>query len=56
MNVRQSSIAKVVKSIEPHMRTENKKTEIRESKDDLAKPKARLGASVTQARKILGID
>ena len=56
MNVRQSSIAKVVKNIELHIRTEDKKIEIREFKDELAKPRARLRASVTQARKILGID
>ena len=56
MNVRQSSIARVVKNIEPHIRTENKKTEIQEFKDNLAKPRAKLRASVIQARKIPGID
>ena len=56
MNVPQSSIAKVVKNIEPHVRTRNNKIEIRESKDDLAKPRAKLRASVTQAGKTPGID
>ena len=56
MNVRQSSIAKVVKNIEPHMRTENKKIEIQEFKDDPAEPRAKPGASVIQVRKILGVD
>ena len=54
--MRQSSIEKVVKNVEPHMRTENKEIEIQESKDDLAKPRARLRASVIQARKVLDTD
>lgn len=53
---RTNQIAKVIKNVEPFIRTENKKREIAAFKEYLAKPRRRLQAVVLEARTILGVE
>jgi hypothetical protein len=49
-------IARVIRNIEPYIRTVNKRREIEVFKEELAKPRAKLKTSVMYARRILGIE
>ena len=49
-------IAKMVKGIEPFIRTENEKLEINELKENLAKPRKRLNITAIEARRIPGME
>lgn len=53
---RVEDVATVVKNIEPYIRTENKREQIREFKDSLSKPRKRLHGGIMKARKILGLE
>jgi len=53
---RADDVATVVKNIEPHIRTENKKEQIQQFKESLSAPRKRLHQVVRDARKILDLE
>ena len=53
---RVDDVATVIKNIEPYIRTENKKEQIRQFKESVSKPREKLHGGIRNARKILGLE
>jgi hypothetical protein len=53
---RADHIAMIIKNIEPFIRTDNKKMEIADFKQHIARPRKKLQRSIIEARRILEIE